>query len=59
MNEKFVKVDIDFNEALRRIANTPKGIVVFHDEQSDTIELKTGNNTAKKKTVPSKKKDTV
>jgi ABC-type Fe3+-citrate transport system substrate-binding protein len=27
MNEKPVKVDIDFNEALRRIAKTPKGVV--------------------------------
>ena len=56
MNEKSVKVDIDFNEALRRIANTPKSIAVPHDEQKENV---IAQGTAKKKTVPSKKKDTV
>lgn len=54
MNEKVVKIDIDFNEALRRIANTPKSIAVHHDEQKENVNAQGG---AKKKTAPSKKKD--
>ena len=59
MNEKIVKVDIDFNEALRRIAHTPKGVVSRNNEQSDTIEGNAPKGIAKKKTAPPKKKDTV
>lgn len=33
MNEKPVNVDIDFNEALRRIAKTPKGVVIPEAEK--------------------------
>lgn len=33
MNEKPVKVDIGFNEALRRIAKTPKDAVLVSDEK--------------------------
>jgi hypothetical protein len=46
MNEKPVKVDIDFNEALRRIAKTQKSVVIPESEE-------------KKKTAPLKKKDAV
>jgi hypothetical protein len=40
MNEKPVKVDIDFNEALRRIAKTPKNAVVPQEGQSDAVTSK-------------------
>jgi hypothetical protein len=49
MNEKPVKVDIDFNEALRRIANTPKGVIAPEEEQKNEAK-------AKKEAAPSKKK---
>ncbi|WP_158592339.1 hypothetical protein [Noviherbaspirillum sedimenti] len=45
MNEKPVKVDIDFHEALRRIAKTPKGVIV----PKDTITKKENSKEAEKK----------
>lgn len=45
MNEKLVKVDIDFNEALRRIANTPKAVVpeTKHEPKKKTASPNLGN----------------
>jgi hypothetical protein len=40
MNEKPVKVDIDFNEALRRIAVTPKDAIVPPDKPKRVKEEK-------------------
>lgn len=57
MNAKLVMVDIDFNEALRRIANTPKDSVIHNDEQGETIGVNNSRDNDKKKTAPSKKKD--
>jgi len=57
MNQKSVKVDIDFNEALRRIANTPKDSVIHNDEHGETIGVNNSKDNDKKKTAPSKKKD--
>jgi hypothetical protein len=54
MNEKAVKVDIDFNEALRRIAKTPKGVVLPEVEKK--TEKDQGKQPAKGKTAPSPKK---
>lgn len=54
MNEKIVKVDIDFNEALRRIAHTSKEKVICDNEQIKAVIEK---DTTKKKTAPSQKKD--
>lgn len=59
MNEKSVKVDIDFNEALRRIAHTPKDIAIHKDEQCKTVEARDSKDAGKKKTAPFKKKDAV
>jgi len=53
MNEKIVKVDIDFNEALRRIAHTSKGNVIHDNVQSKTDIAK---DTAKKKPQLPKRK---
>lgn len=53
MNEKPVKVDIDFNEALRRIAKTPKDVVVPESEKPSPKAPKTA---AKVKTAPDPKK---
>ena len=49
MNEKPVKVDIGFDEALRRIAGTPKGLVM---QKKETQRKK----TVKQKTAPPQKK---
>lgn len=46
MNEKPVKVPMDFNEALRRIAKTPKDAVAQKEEPK---------KPARKKAAPSKK----
>jgi hypothetical protein len=54
MNEKPVKVDIDFNEALRRIAKTPKGLVVPEVEKK--ISEDQDKNANKEKTAPTPKK---
>ena len=48
MNEKPVKVDIDFNEALRRIAHVDKYAL-----------LSKTSNSGKKKTTPPKKNGVV
>ena len=50
MNEKPITVDIGFNEALRRIANTSKGVVV------ETPIPKPAKKYAKVKTAPNPKK---
>lgn len=56
MNEKPLKVDIDFNEALRRIAKTPKGLVVPQEGQCDASASKQDKSAEKKKAEPIKKK---
>lgn len=56
MNEKPVKVDIDFNEALRRIAKTPKGDVVPQDNQKQGVSDKHDKDQCKKKAAPPTKK---
>jgi hypothetical protein len=43
--DKKVKVDVDFNEALRRIAHTPKSVIDKDDDK-------------KKESVPPKQDDT-
>jgi hypothetical protein len=53
MNEKPVKVPMDFDEALRRIAKTPKGVVVPEVEKSPP---KSAKKPAKVKTAPDPKK---
>jgi hypothetical protein len=49
MNEKPVKVPMDFNEALRRIAKTPKGLVVDDTKQEETAKKKKPSAPAKGK----------
>jgi hypothetical protein len=56
MNEKPVKVDIDFNEALRRIAKTPKGLVVPPDNQKEIVEGRQDKDVPNEKAALSKKK---
>lgn len=56
MNEKPVKVDIDFNEALRRIAKTPKGLIVSDDCQKQDASDKRAKDQDKIKTAPPAKK---
>ena len=53
MNEKPVKVDIDFNEALRRIAKTPKGVVA---PESEKPSPKAPKKAVKIKTAPDPKR---
>ena len=49
MNEKPVKVSMEFNEALRRIAKTPKGLIIPEKEKQDKAPTK-------RKTAPTTKK---
>ena len=53
MNEKPVKVDIDTNEALRRIAKTPKGAVIPEIENPTPEAIK---QSPRVKTAPHAKK---
>lgn len=47
---------LDFNEALRRIAKTPKGLVVPEDDQKQDASDKRAKDQDKKKTAPPTKK---
>jgi hypothetical protein len=52
MNEKPVKVEIDFNEALRRIAHTPKDVVVEQKKPLVNKDLKVYNTEEATETPP-------
>jgi hypothetical protein len=60
MNEKPVKVEIDFNEALRRIAHTPKDAVAERKKPLVNKDLKVYNaeKAAKKPPSPANKRRT-
>lgn len=57
MNEKRVKVEIDFTEALRRIAQTPKGSIT-KKRVVNPKEVVYNDEEAAKKPPPAVKKTT-